>query len=407
MSPRQQRADIFEQNPLSQVSHQLDSAALALMEDSERVREAVRAVVERGGDLRQAARDWKVAPSSVAEWRERYYELLQQDSIATTGVALFEPDIRRDDMDLVRIPETARVRFLDNWERLVQETVSSPAAFIQSPRQVFLENSWLTCWLYEDGELDKGILAGVISGAVAVVITLSFLVARQASPVVVYTPSPPSAEAAATDGTLADQAVLAAQTFFQASNWRERLTLVRHPETVRAGMERYYSTHSDGPITDAKMVMGLNSKNVTSLNFEIPSQNRSHFLNIAYENGIYLVDWESSSLFQEENLSILRERKSTEPTRIAVTVSKNDSYYNYAFSDSSKWTGFELAYPGLPMTLYGYTLRDSQLTIDLEAMLGILKKQSVILEVRYPENAKSDNQVEILRILGEEWIPGI
>ncbi|MES2709509.1 MAG: hypothetical protein V4726_23130 [Verrucomicrobiota bacterium] len=404
LAPRGLKADIFEQNPLSHVSQQLDAAALALMDDSERVREAVRAVVERGGDLRETAREWKVAPSSIAEWREKYYELLQQESIATTGVPLFEPDLGRKDADLIRIPEAARAHFLENWDRLLRETTSSPLAFHQSPRQVFLENSWLTCWLYEDGELDKSILAGVISGAVAIVVTISFLMARQAAPALAYT-SPPAAAPPETV-EVADLAIEAAQAFFKAPNWEEKLKLVRHPETVRNAVEQYYRDHPDGPVTDARMMMGMNAKNITSLSFEIPSQERFHFLNIARENGEYRVDWETSSFYQEENIRMLREKKSTELTRIAVTLAKGDGYYNYAFSDESRWTCFQLSYPGLPMSLYGYAPKDSQIVIDLEAMLGILNKQAVVIEVRYPADAKSDNQVEIVKILGEEWVSG-
>lgn len=401
LAPRGMRADIFEQNPLSQVSQQIDAAALALMDDSERVREAVRAVVEHGGDLRETAKAWKVAPSSIAEWRGKYYELLQQESIATTGLPLFEPDLGRKDADLVRIPEAARAHFLENWQRLVLETTESPQAFHQSPRQVFLENSWLTCWLYEDGELDKSILAGVCTGVVAIVVTVSFLMARQGP---IQMPFPPLPVEVA-DTEVADRAIDAAQEFFRALNWEERVKLVRQPEIVRGAMEEYYKSHSDAPILDAKMVMGMNSKNITSLSFEIPSQNRFHFLNIAKENGKYLVDWETSSFFQEENLKNLRENKSTAPTRIAVTLTKGESYYNYDF-DESKWICFQLGYPGLAMYLYGYAPKDSQIAINLEAMLGILKKQAVLLEVRFPENAKSDNQFEIVKIIGEEWVSG-
>lgn len=404
-APRSQKADLFEQNPLSHVSRQIDTAALALMDDSERVREAVRALVEGGGDLRTVAREWKVAPSSIAEWRERYYELLQQESLATTGVPLFEPDLGRKDADLVRIPEVARLHFLENWDRLVLDTTESTTAFQQSPRQVFLENSWLTCWLYEDGGLDKSILAGVVTGAVALIVTISFLLAPKSTPVVSDV-APVAPEVSAEDVEIADLAVQAAQNFFKAPNWQERAKLIRDPAVARPAMERYYQTHTDGPIEDATMVMGMNSKNITSLSFEIPSQSRFHFLNISKEDGKYLVDWETSSFFQEENLNQLRATRSTAPTRIAVTLTQGDIYYNYAFREESKWTCFQLGYPGLPMTIFGYAPKDSQILIDLEAMLGIVKKQAVVLEVRFPENAKSDNQVEILKILGEEWVGG-
>lgn len=403
LAPRDLRGDVFEQNPLSQVGHQLDAAALALMEDSERVREAVRSLVERGGDLRETAREWKVAPSSLVEWREKYYELLQQESLATTGVPLFEPDLGRKDADLVHIPETARLHFLANWERMVEATTASPLDFYQSPRQVFLENSWLTCWLYEDGTLDKSILSGVITGLVAIVVTASFLMARQGSVPLPELPPPPPVP-----DVVADIAIEAAQNFFRTDGWEGKLRYVRQPDKVRAEMEKFYLTHPDGPITDAKLSMGMTGINTTSLNFEIPSLNRFHFINVSKTRaGQYLVDWETSSLYQEEHLKNLREEKPTTSTRIAVTVTKADEYYNYEFADSTKWTGYRLTYPGLPMVLYGYAPKDSQVEIDLDATLGVTLKAAVLIDVAYPPDAKADNQVEILKVSEDEWIPDI
>lgn len=400
MTPRELRGDAFEQNPLSQVGHQLDAAALALMDDSERVREAVRSLVEQGGDLRETAREWKVAPSSLVEWREKYCELLQQESLATTGIPLFEPDSGRKDADLIQIPEAAKLHFLENWDRMVGATTASPLDFYQNPRQVFLENSWLTCWLYEDGVLDKSIFTGVITGLVAVVVTASFLMAKQGAVAMPQPPAPP-----AVPDVVADLAIDAAQNFFRADGWKEKLNYVRQPAKVRGMLERFYLTNPDGPIRDAQFSMGMTGNNTTSLNFEIPSLNRFHFLNVLKtHDGKYLVDWETSSIYQEETLKNLRRDKPTSATRIAVSVTKTDDYYNFEFADSSKWSGYQLVYPGLPLVIYGYAAKDSQVEIDLDANLGITKRAAVLMDVAYPPSAKGENLVEILKVIGDEWI---
>ena len=71
--PRASRADSFEQNPLSNLrAASMEGVDRAELDDSTRVREALRSVIEQGDSVKDAARDWYVAPSSVAEWRNRY-----------------------------------------------------------------------------------------------------------------------------------------------------------------------------------------------------------------------------------------------------------------------------------------------------------------------------------------------
>ena len=397
--PRSSRADSFEQNPRSNLrAVSTEGVGRAELDDSTRVREALRSVIEQGDSVKDAARDWHVAPSTVAEWRNRYQDLLKEDS----PIELLEADSAKKDADLTCIPDATRGIFTENWDRLVTETAATPSDFRQSPRQIFLQTSRLTSWLFQDGHLDRGILTGALSGLVGLAILTSFLMADYNPPPVVTVPEAPPGE-----DIVIDEAAAVAQSFFKAPNWQDRLKFVRQPDAVREMMESYYRDHSDAPINDAALSLAMPVRHLVNLSFDVPSLNRSHFLCVVISKGRHLVDWESSSLYQEAHLAKLRAARSTEPVRIAVTVAKSEAanYYNYAFRDATRWECYQLGYPGLNLSLFGYAAKDSSDAITLDAMLGIVDKQAVVMEVRFPLDAATDNQVEIISVLRSEWVP--
>ena len=401
VAPRASPGDAFESNPLSALREAAkDGTARHALDDSTRVREALRSVIEQGDTVKEAAREWKVAPSAIAEWRAKYQDLLKEDAVPESPLMEFE---RRPQVDSsVYIPEAAREIFLENWERLVRETAATPSDFVQSPGQIFLQTSRLTSWLFQEGQLDRGILSGSVSCVLGLAILTSFLMADRNAVTGVPLPEPAPREDLAIN-----EAAAVAQAFFKADRWEERLVFVRQPEAVRGMMQAYYQDHADGPISDAMLAEAIPSRHLVNLSFEIPSLNRSHFLCVVLSRGRHLVDWESSSLYQEEQLGRLRAARSMEPTRIAVTVTKSEAanYYNYAFNDPARWECYQLGYPGLNLNLFGYALKDSADAISLNAMLGIVDKHPAVLEVRFPPDSQTDNQVEIVGVLRGEWVP--
>lgn len=399
LAPRQSLADSFEQNPLAAMRTGLpEGIARHDLEDGIRVREALRSVIEQGDSVNDAAKDWHVAPSSITAWRARYRELLDEEERGP----LFEVARGPQDHDLTHIPDAAKEIFTENWNRLVIESEATAADFVQSPRQIFLQTSPITSWLYQEGELDRGLLYGSLCGLIALGVITSFFLAEHAPPAVIAPPEP-----APRDDLVIDQAAVVAQSFWQSANWEERLKFIRQPETVRGMVEAYYKDHPDAPINDATLSLAMPTRHLVNLSFEIPSLDRSHFLCVVMVKGKFLVDWESSSIYQEAKIAELRAKRSPEPSRIAVTITRleENNYFNYAFSNADEWVCYQLGYPGLNLNLFGYAKKDSSESIAIDALLGIVHQQAVVLEVRFPPAAPVDNQVEILKLLREEWVP--
>ncbi len=402
--PRHAVADSFEQNPLSAVTARVTAQAIAGMSDSERVREALRDVLERRDGLAEAARTWQVAPSALSEWQRRYAAFLEEE-LNVAERPLMEGGGMARDVDLVTVPEAAREIFQANWERMVEVSRVTEASFRQRPWRLFLENSWMTGWLFTDGKLDRNSLAGLVVavvsvGAIGAVLAGGKLIRSEEAAAV--------EEVVVDDEEVISRAAAVAQEFFLAGDVEGKLRVLRGGEEVQREASEYFRARGVKVIADAVLSRGMTSRGITSLEFEVPSQQRTHLINVVERGGVMKVDWETSSLYQEGHLAGLREKKPGGLVRVVVKVAR-DNYYNYGFGEAG-YECFRLTYPGLVLDLYGYVARDTAEHVTLDTllrakeMIGEEPVEAVVLEVRYPEKAKAANQVEVVRVLKDQWL---
>ncbi len=402
--PRHAVADSFEQNPLSAVTARVTAQAIAGMSDSERVREALRDVLERRDGLAEAARTWQVAPSALSEWQRRYAAFLEEE-LNVAERPLMEGGGMARDADLVTVPEAAREMFQANWERMVEVSRVTEASFRQRPWRMFLENSWMTGWMFTDGKLERNSLAGLVVAVVSVVAIGAVLAGgkliRREEAVAVE-------EEVVDDEEVISRAAAVAQEFFLAGDVEGKLRVLRGGDDVRKEAAEYFRGRGVAVIADAVLSRGMTSRGITSLEFEVPSQQRTHLINVVERGGVMKMDWETSSLYQEGHLAGLREKKPNGLERVVVKVAR-DNYYNYGFGEAG-YECFRLTYPGLVLDLYGYVARDTAEHVKLDTMLrakemiGEEPVEAVVLEVRYPEKAKAANQVEVVRVLKDQWL---
>jgi hypothetical protein len=77
-------------------------------------------------------------------------------------------------------------------------------------------------------------------------------------------------------------------------------------------------------------------------------------------------------------------------------------YYNFEFSDETKWRGLRLESPDGEHLLYGYVGRDSPLTDSL--FPGDASPRQLLLDVHFLKGGRSNNQVLIERLVSPNWI---
>lgn len=193
-----------------------------------------------------------------------------------------------------------------------------------------------------------------------------------------------------------------AKAFLDASSVDELMPYVRDPEHVRPLIENFYKESGVDlggfrRLTSESLIM---ARNFCSLTF----QNKSYediVLNFeVLGDGSYVIDWESYVGYCDMNFAKMQEELPVEPVMIRCTVVRQH-YYNYAFSDDSKWRNYRLDFKNPEHTLSGYVERDSELDFELSQIGGT---NGVILEIAYPRKKAKSDQVIISRILSEMWV---
>jgi hypothetical protein len=260
--------------------------------------------------------------------------------------------------------------------------------------------------MFTDGKLERKSLAGLVVAVVSVVaigavLAGGKLIRREESGAV-------EEEEVVDDEEVISRAAAVAQEFFLAGDVEGKLRVLRGGEGVQREASEYFRARGVAVIADAVLSRGMTSRGITSLEFEVPSQQRTHLINVVERGGVMKMDWETSSLYQEGHLAGLREKKPNGLERVVVKVAR-DNYYNYGFGEAG-YECFRLTYPGLVLDLYGYVARDTAEHVKLDTMLrakemiGEEPVEAVVLEVRYPEKAKAANQVEVVRVLKDQWL---
>ena len=405
LAPRAADADDFEQNPLTSVHVRVQAASfdpsqILQLSEEERVREAVRRVLQDGTSIHNAARELHLSAASIRTWRARYSSFLEESVFGETN-----PDAAAEDSV---IEESAQRKFLENWERLLDATHTKPKDFHQEPLEIYLQTSTATNWLYdEDGVLDRFTITGAVVVLFGVLTVFIFLINNPGQaprePAVKIRSLPPleTSPKVVLDLGRASETV---QQFLKADGYLNKLPFIKDREQVAPLLREYYHRHSGAPVLDAVLTQTMEGQNTYSLSFDIPSLKTTWFFNSVLVGDIYLIDWPTSTLCQTDNFERFMESKSTQPTLLHVRIVRGN-YYNYGWSDRQRYACYDLTFPGFQHTLYGYVPRDSPLGIDLQLLTALEPSHAAILEVRYPSPAPEDRQVEILRLVSKDWLP--
>lgn len=195
-----------------------------------------------------------------------------------------------------------------------------------------------------------------------------------------------------------------AETFLTATTVEQILPLIRDLERVKPQILAYYPDGKIKPTglskfnaTDAISYLGSHA----SVVILTPESEYKHLAFVDGADGLK-IDWESWVGWSEMPWDKLIESRPTSPMLVRAKLKWMD-YYNFGFSDESKWRSYQLLSPNEEQSLFAYAERNS----SLDQVLRPAEKSifiHVTLKIRFPDNGEKRNQVVIVEHVSDGWV---
>lgn len=229
----------------------------------------------------------------------------------------------------------------------------------------------------------------------------------------------------------------AIEDFMGADTVEKKLAFVRLPDRVRPLMEKWYQDHPLGPfkLAETKHEQKLPDKNGYFVMMAVPVITPSvlvpgtadEIMNFfAVEEvrtgstSTYLLDWEVSNGYQPIPLDRFKDELPKVPQTMRLKMRLAD-HYIHNYSERAAWQSVELYYPrpdGPEWMIYGYIARGTpegrkllallpEITLDDlpdDPIQGVRTvNTSVIIDIVYPPEVLSREQVEVVKLHDESW----
>jgi hypothetical protein len=193
--------------------------------------------------------------------------------------------------------------------------------------------------------------------------------------------------------------------FLAARTIEEMLVVVREPERIEPLMRDYYRQRPIEPVVYRRLPQ--RGEMQTYRNFLVGTVETAKLerRSVAVQRfpRPMKADWETFVGYCEVPWDKLAEVRPTNPTLMRVRLAPDD-YYNYAFSDTSQWQSFRLASYHDEEHIYGYARRGTSLQTELDHRARFNRLAMVTVRIRFPQNAPSPNQAEIIELIADGWL---
>lgn len=192
------------------------------------------------------------------------------------------------------------------------------------------------------------------------------------------------------------------EAFMNAQTPEEMARWVRHPELTLPRIKKFYGQQF-APVGFSSINWGDEPTRVgVAIKARVQDADYTQREIYAIKEDTWKIDWESWAGWSELSWEEIKQQQPAEPVLFRVVVS-DVSYYNFSFSDESAWSSYRIESQDGEQTLFAYVPRASELDSRMKSHEGI-EKRPMILKIRYPENAVSDNQVEVVEIVTTGWL---
>lgn len=247
-----------------------------------------------------------------------------------------------------------------------------------------------------------GVVTAMLGGGKAPAPTIAGSAAD--SPSVDGVEAPVSAPVEKSDTVILAEAEPIIRKFMETSSLEDLLLLVRNPSVTESRMRKHYPDGTVEPPGLGKF--NTRSKltrlgSVLSVNVRTSDFDERTISFFDTSEGIK-IDWESWAGWSEMPWEEFLDSKPTTAKLFRVELSPVD-YYNFLFSDDSKWRSYRLDSPDGNYSVFGYAERGTVLDSKLRPSPDV-KKVALTLSLKFPEGAGSGKQVIIDKIMTEGWV---
>ncbi len=192
--------------------------------------------------------------------------------------------------------------------------------------------------------------------------------------------------------------------FLEATSVAELLPLIRNPKVTEGRLRVVYP---DGKIAAPGLSKFNSSDELVTLgkiiSFAVTtSDQQQKALALIHSPEGMKVDWESWVGWSDISWDAFISSRSVTGHVFRLLLSPVD-YYNFGFSDESKWQSYRLESSNKEYSLYGYVEKGSALDQRIRANLES-KSLALRLSLKFPASATTSGQVEIERFVGEGWV---
>jgi len=199
--------------------------------------------------------------------------------------------------------------------------------------------------------------------------------------------------------------------YWKAESWKDRLPLVFDPNRVSGLMKNYYETQEGDDPNPGELVSKAryDIDGTEILYFSYSSSRPTGSLEVAMRRGPqgrFLVDWESLVGYGEMSFKDFRAKRPVKPVMLRAYVRRFE-YFNFEFTDSAKYLCVKLTSEHGDDSIYAYCARQSVLGQWLESDLaatGPTGFKGYTLRVSFPENAQSNQCVQLNEVIESRWL---
>lgn len=364
-------------------------------------------LLKSGKSHEEVAKQLRIEPLKLRRWEKAYSSAFQID--------LNEGDYHDTDAQLRDLADGEKEKFQGNWEQVTEKTTARRIKV--GPTRAKLMAHPATRWIFrnEHGDLDYGTLTGIFVAFLGLGLALRYMNEARANP-------NPTEDQGGVFVGVQDLSVIphdpeAARdvviAFHRTKTWEEKLAYVSHAEEVKPRMEAWYTKHPEEIyfdritfVMDQPIEVGARNFFQVGLILSREGDNAANDKNSVMavermQNGEYKVEWETSSGYQTMDIDELKASKPTNPVELRVTLEASD-FFNFNFQ-ADKYAAFKGTFLGVPDPLYFYGRLEDPKVRKVASALELRKSMGVILKVRYPENAQSIDQLEVVEVVQESW----